>query len=192
VDIRISEAPITSVAELARVSIAFRVDRVLDVEERAGGAGRFVLSERAIDPPYVKDYDAIEGNGLAALASRFDVSKWGLIVARADGLLVGGAVIAFDTPGVEMLEGRGDVAVLWDLRVAPELRGRGVGAELFRAVEAWAAARGCERLTIETQNVNVAACRFYARQGCVLAAIDPSAYPEPYGEIQMLWYKDLR
>jgi hypothetical protein len=44
---------------------------------------------------------------------------------------------------------------------------------------------------VETQNVNVAACRFYARQGCVLTAVDPFAYPALPGEIQLLWYKDL-
>lgn len=188
-DIDISEAPISSVADLARVPIAFRVDRVLDVEAR-DGTGGCVLTERAVDAPYVKDYDE-HGEGPARLASRFDVSRWGLIVARSGGELVGGAVIAVDTPGVDMLEGRDDLAVLWDIRVAPEVRGRGVGAALFRAVETWAAARGCRRLKIETQNVNAAACRFYARQGCTLGAIDRLAYPALPGEIQMLWYKDL-
>lgn len=100
-------------------------------------------------------------------------------------------MIAFDTPGVEMLEGRRDLAVLWDIRVAPEARGQGVGAALFRAAEEWARARGCSQFKVETQNVNVAACRFYARQGCVLTAIDPSAYPGLPGQIQLLWYKDL-
>jgi GNAT superfamily N-acetyltransferase len=100
-------------------------------------------------------------------------------------------VVAFDTPTVEMLEGRRDLAVLWDIRVAPEARGQGVGAALFGAAAAWAAARGCRQLKVETQNVNVPACRFYASQGCVLAAIHRFAYPGLPHEVQLLWYRDL-
>ena len=190
-EIRVGEEPMAALAEVARVPIAFRVERVLDVEALDGGLGGFALSERRLDAPYVKDYDAIEGEGLAALADRFDLSRWGLIVARLEGRCVGAAVVAHDTPGVEMLEGRRDLAVLWDIRVAPGLRGRGVGPALFRAAEAWAAARRCRRLKVETQNVNVPACRFYARQGCVLGAIHRFAYPDLPDEAQLLWYREL-
>lgn len=105
---------------------------------------------------------------------------------------VGSAVVAWDTPGVDMLEGRPDLAVLWDLRVAPAWRGRGIGAALFRAAEAWSWARGARWLKVETQNVNVTACRFYARQGCVLGALHRFAYPELPNEVQLLWYKELQ
>ena len=67
-----------------------------------------------------------------------------------------------------MLEGRHDLAVLWDIRVAPSSRRRGVGAALFCAATEWAAATGYQELKVETQNVNVAACRFYGRHGCEL------------------------
>jgi GNAT superfamily N-acetyltransferase len=40
------------------------------------------------------------------------------------------------------------------------MRGLGIGAALFRAAERWAVARGARWLKVETQNVNVAACRF--------------------------------
>lgn len=187
-EIEVAEEPIGAVAGLARVSIAFEVDRVLDAEAR--GDGGFALAERRIDAPYRKDYDVLDG-GPATLAGRFDVGRWGFVAARLGGELVGGAVVAFDTPGVEMLEGRRDLAVLWDIRVAPRVRGRGVGAVLFRVAEAWARGRGCRELKIETQNVNAAACRFYAAMGCELRRIDRHAYPGLPGEIQMLWYRDL-
>jgi GNAT superfamily N-acetyltransferase len=51
--------------------------------------------------------------------------------------------------------GRDDVAVLWDIRVSPRERGRGIGSALFRAAGDWARARGCRWFKIETQNVNV-------------------------------------
>lgn len=188
---KIAEEPITAAAELAHIPIAFEVESVFDVSARDGGLGGLALSERRLDVPYVKDYDAVEEESPAQWARRFDVSNWGLIGAHSNGARVGGAVIAFNTAGVNMLEGRSDLAVLWDIRVSPRARGRGVGSALFRAVEAWAAARGGRQLKIETQNINVAACRFYARQGCVLGAINRFAYRELPNEVQLLWYKNL-
>ena len=189
--IEIREEPPSQLGEYARVPIAFEVRRVLDVAPAEGGLGGLAMTERDADPPYVKDYD-VDGEGPASWPERFDLSRWGLLSAWVDGARVGGAAVAFDTPGVDMLEGRRDLAVLWDLRVAPEARGRGVGAALFRAAEAWAAARGCTRLKVETQNVNLPACRFYARQGCVLGAIHRFAYPDLPHEAMLLWYRDLR
>jgi len=190
-DIEISEEPTTSLGDYARVSIAFEVKDVLDLEVPESGFGGLVLSERRLEVGYVKDYDAIDGGGPAHWAKRFDLSKWGLLAARVAGRRVGGAVVALDTAAIYMLEGRSDLAVLWDIRVSAEARGKGIGSELFRAAEAWAAARGCQLLKIETQNINVPACRFYARHGCVLGAIHRFAYPELPDEIQLLWYKRL-
>ena len=85
---------------------------------------------------------------------------------------------AFHTANLLMLEGRSDLAVLWDIRVSPEVRGQGIGPALFQAVEISALARGCRQLKVETRNINVPACRFYARQGCVLGGIHRFAYPD--------------
>ena len=90
-----------------------------------------------------------------------------------------------------MLGGRDDVAVLRDIRVSPRERGGGIGSALFRAVGGWAAARGFRWLKIETQNVNVPACRFYHKMGCALGAIDRFAYPGQPAEAQLLWWKTL-
>jgi len=191
VRVEVREDPVLALAEYARVPIAFEVSRVLDVSVAPGGAGGFVLEERAIAVPYTKDYDAIPGEGPATWPRRFDVSRWGVFLARLGGRPVGGAVVAVRTPGLDMLEGREDLAVLWDIRVAPEARGRGVGAALLRATGAWAGVRGCRSMKVETQNVNVPACRFYAKHGFVLRAVDPHAYPSLPDEVQLLWYKDL-
>jgi len=73
------------------------------------------------------------------------------------------------------------------LRVQPEMRSQGVGRELLSAVKEWAKAQGCNEVIVETQNINVPACRFYAMQGFELFSIDPLAYPELPDEIQLLW-----
>jgi GNAT superfamily N-acetyltransferase len=175
--------------EYARIPIAFEVRAIFEVavDHRHNG---FVLSERSVGTAYVKDYDA-QAESPTQWPARFDTSRWGLMIARIGGRCVGGAAVAYDAPELDMLEGRSDLAVLWDIRVLPQHRRRGVGAVLFGAAEAWARARNCRQLKVETQNVNVAACRFYAQRGCALRAVRPDAYPECPDEVQLLWYKDL-
>lgn len=189
--VEVSEQPLTYLEEYASIPIAFEVSMVLDVAEHSNNLGESLLTERDLDVPYVKDYDAIDGEQPHQWATRFDVRNWGVFMAQVEREPVGGAVVAFNTPGLSMLEGRDDLAVLWDIRVSPKVRGQGIGSALFRAAEEWAKARGCRHLKVETQNINVAACRFYARQGCVLTAVDRYAYPELPEEIQLLWYKAL-
>jgi GNAT superfamily N-acetyltransferase len=140
----------------------------------------------------MKDYDAVDGEGPLHWSHRFDVSNWTLFTARVAGSRVGGATVAFDTPKLTMLEGRRDLSVLWDIRVAPNARGKGIGSALFEKVEMWARAHRCRQLKVETQNINVPACGFYARHGCELRAVNHAAYPELPEEIQLIWYKDLR
>jgi GNAT superfamily N-acetyltransferase len=178
--------------EHGRISIAFEVDRILEVTLADSGLGGMSLTEIPVAEPYVKDYDAIATEGPARWAERFDVSNWGMIGAYRKGARVGGAVLAFRTANVHMLDGRDDIAVLWDIRVTPQQRGTGVGSALFLAAESWAEARGCGWLKIETQNVNIVACRFYQKMGCILGGIDRFAYPELPAEVQLLWWKALR
>lgn len=189
--VTIEEEPPSALAEYGGVPIAFEVGERLVVSAPDAGLGGLHLAPARVAAPYVKDYDADPDHHPAAWARRFDVACWGVLAARADAERVGGAVVAWRTPGVDLLEGRADLALLWDLRVAPPWRGRGVGAALFRAAEAWALARGARWLKVETQDVNVGACRFYARQGCVLGAVHRFAYPERPDEAQLLWYKPL-
>ena len=96
------EEPMTALGEYAFPPIAFPVDQVLDVTARAEGG--FALSARRLEVPYVKDYDAVDGEGPLHWPRRFDVSNWTLFTARVAGSRVGAAAVAFDTPGLTMLE----------------------------------------------------------------------------------------
>jgi len=142
-----TEEPISALAECAQISAAFLVERIVTFDEIGDELAVF---ERIVDEPYYKDYDRLESP--VTWADRFDISNWGLLGAFVAGHRVGGAVIAFDSASVDMLEGRKDLAVLWDLRVQPEYRRRGVGAALFRAVEHWTTSKGCTEIRVETQN----------------------------------------
>ena len=61
----------------------------------------------------------------------------------------------------------------------------------FHAAERWAWARDCRRIEVETQNINVPACRFYARHGCELGAINRLAYKNLPDEVELLWFKNV-
>lgn len=187
----ISEAPIAEVGKLAVVPISFPVEHIFHVGPRDPATGAFTLTAQPVAEPWRKDYDKIQGESPRDWAKRFDLTHWGFLQARAEGTRVGGVVIAFNSPGVDLLEGRTDLAVVWNIRVAPPARRHGIGAALFRAAESWAVARGCRELKVETQNINVPAGRFYARMGCTLRTIDRQAYRILPDEIQLLWYKTL-
>jgi GNAT superfamily N-acetyltransferase len=186
----INEAPFSRLDEFARISIAFEVRSVFEPELRENGLGGIMLHERPVTA-YVKDYDLLDPP--LTWPVRFDLAGWGLFLAEEAGQTLGGAVVAWDTPGAEMLEDRKDLSALWDLRVAPEHRGRGIGRLLFQHAVAWSKVRGCVQMKIETQNVNVPACRFYAAQGATLGSIRRFAYravPSIAHETQLIWYFD--
>jgi GNAT superfamily N-acetyltransferase len=179
----------------ASVSIAYEVGSVYRVESIAGGLGGLMLKEQPVSP-YVKDYDTqTEGDdNPQGWARQFDLSNWGFFLAMDGERAVGGAAVVLNSPEIHMLENRSDLAVLWDIRVQPEQRGKGIGWQLFQRAADWARGQNCTQLKIETQNVNVPACRFYARQGCHLGAILRHAYagcPDVAHETMLLWYLDL-
>ena len=95
--------------------------RLLDTSSRAEGVRIYIGGESQVVP-----YEE-----LSIVSAPYEV----------DGQVVGGAAVAFNTNGVFMLEGRSDLAVLWDLRVHPAWQRQGVGRALFQHAAAWARAR---------------------------------------------------
>ena len=190
-NIKIMEHDVRDLERYARIPIAFEVGSVLDVTENVDAARSFLLTERRLATPYQKDYDAIPGNSPTDWPNRFDMSQWRMFIAEIQGQQVGGAIVACKTSELTILEGRDDLAVLWDLRVTPAARGQGVGAALFQTAEDWAKGYGYRQLRIETQNINVSASRFYEQQGCDLITIERAAYQEFPDEIRFIWQKHL-
>ncbi len=189
--IRIIEELSDTLADYEKVSIAFRVETYFRVELLSKGLGGIQFIEEAVAQPFIKDYDAYPGEKPSNWINRFDISNWGILSAFDGEKRIGGATLAWKTPEVFMLEGREDLACLWDLRVVPDYRGRGIGNQLFTYAVEWAKKRNCRLFKVETQNVNVPACRFYVRQGCHLGAVNFHAYPETIKEIQLVWYRNL-
>jgi GNAT superfamily N-acetyltransferase len=157
----------------------------------AGGLPSVELRE-PLPIPLVKDYDRLPGMSPIEWHTRFQLDTWGLFVARQDDRVVGGAAVAPATEPALVDASFGEAAVLWDLRVAPALRGRRVGTALFRAAKEWAATHGHATLLAESQDINVEACRFYSAMGCSLIAYEPGAYPELPEEARLIWRCDLQ
>jgi GNAT superfamily N-acetyltransferase len=59
-------------------------------------------------------------------------------------------------------------AQIMGLVVDAASRGGGVGSELLRAAEAWAADRGCRQMVVGTRITRERAHRFYSREGYTL------------------------
>ncbi len=177
--------------DYAKIPSAFEVRSILEVELVEDGLGGMRLHEVPIKP-YVKDYDT-PGEYPTDWPARFDVSKWGFFLAKMGDNLVGAAAVAVDTTGVFMLETRNDLSVLWDIRVGRV--GRGAGIPLFQHAANWSREHGCSQMKIETQNVNVPACRFYQRMGAHLGEIHIHGYaavPIVAHEVMLNWYMDLK
>ena len=79
-DIR-EETP-SALAEYGEIPIAFTVESRYRVEQIEGGLGGMRLVEEAVATPYVKDYDAISGEGPTRWAKRWDLSNWGVLSAH--------------------------------------------------------------------------------------------------------------
>ena len=186
----ILEIPASRLDDYARIPISFEVRALLVVELVQDGLGGMLFHERRV-AAYAKDYDVLDPP--SGWPARFDLGKWGIFLAVEAGQVLGGVVLAWQTAGVDMLDGRDDLSLLWDIRVLPAQRRQGVGRGLFRHAVAWSRERHCTQMKIETQNVNVDTCRFYAAQGARLGDIRRFAYrgeATVKDEVQLNWYFD--
>ena len=81
-------------------------------------------------------------------------------------------------------------AYIENIAVKKDFRKSGVGHLLLEAAEAWAKEQSLIGLSLEAQNDNLIACRFYVKEGFVLGGVDTlkhSANAEI--DITLYWYK---
>ena len=186
--ITIREETIAALGDYLKVAIAFTVRSRYVTVPNDGKDGQWSLVEEVVDPPWIKDYDDAER---PTRWLQRDTTNWRLISAFAGDQRVGGAIVVHDSPELDFLEGRDNLAALWDIRVASEWRGQGVGSKLFEHATRYARSVRCVELKIETQDINVNACNFYAKHGCRLVKVIPDAYPSCPGEVEFVWILDL-
>ncbi|MCL2445251.1 MAG: GNAT family N-acetyltransferase [Oscillospiraceae bacterium] len=166
---------------------------VYQLERPNRGLGGILLVETPVEQPYLKDF-CIGEDANVARWKRWDLTNWVYFIAFDGDKPVGAATIASRTEGVNMLEGRDDLAVLWDLRVHDDYKQQGIGQVLWDMAKEWSRAQGLAQLKVECQNNNVPAVKFYHKQGGTLGKIDEYAYynePQWRHETQLIWYLNL-
>ena len=188
----IVEEPPTQLVEYAQVPMGFTVAERFDDQALMALRDDATVQGVAVSPPYWKDYDAYLDGHPSEWPRQFDLSRWTILAAFDRTRRVGGAVVIVDDPQIDLLRDCPSCALLWDVRVAPDARRQGVGSALLEAAEQRARDRGARSLRVETQDVNVPACRFYHAHGFRLERTTHGAYAELPNEVQLLWRKALR
>lgn len=191
VNLQLREQPPGFIAQYGAIPIAFEVREHLAVQLAANGLEGVRLNRCPVELPYTKDYDVLPEQSPQDWAKRWDLTKWCLGAAFSDEEHVGSVAVVIDTMQVYGPLSDGVESVLWDIRVRPDYRHRGVGRQLLAFAERLARSAGKRRLSVETQNNNVAACRLYASAGFELRSIDRFAYPLLPNEVQLVWSKQL-
>ena len=127
-DLQIREETVADLEDYAQVPMVLAVSSRYRTEPIDRGLGGWCLTEEAVDP-YRKDIDEIEPP--TSWLKLDGVSNWSVFAAYDGQDRVGGAVVAWNSPSLHMLEARTDLAALWDIRVRCEYRRLGVGSRLF-------------------------------------------------------------
>ena len=119
-----------------QIPMLVHVSSYYRIEKLNRGLGGFHLVETPI-APYIKDFDEGLYNYASRQEERFDISKWGFFIAFNEDKAVGGAIVASRTEGMNMLSGRDNLAVLWDIRVDDAYKHQGIGQALFDIAVKW-------------------------------------------------------
>lgn len=81
-------------------------------------------------------------------------------------------------------------AYIENIAVRTSFRKSGVGRMLLNVAETWAQDKSLIGLSLEAQNDNVIACRFYEKEGFVLGGADTmKQHANPNIDITLYWYK---
>ncbi|GED00392.1 streptothricin N-acetyltransferase SatA [Bacillus atrophaeus] len=81
-------------------------------------------------------------------------------------------------------------ALIEDIAVAKDYRKNGVGTALLNKAIEWAKENHFSGLMLETQDINVSACHFYAKNNFVIGAVDTMLYSNfsTSNEYAIFWY----
>ncbi len=170
----IHEATQENIANVNQVDGSFEVNARLSLSARDGRISYTFLPVE----PYTKRYPPDEIDYRAYIAS----PDKALYFAFCDGALAGQIILRKNWNKLAYVE---------DIAVDARFRRQGIGRALMsRAVE-WAKSQGLPGIMLETQDVNAAACRFYARFGFVPGGFDRLLYTATLpgsAELALYWY----
>ncbi|MGO1068688.1 GNAT family N-acetyltransferase [Lysobacter sp. CA199] len=133
--------------------------------------------------PYQKRYD--QGTDAEELREYLGDEDCAAFVAIDSGAVIGRLLLSKSWNGYALID---------DIAVDVGARRGGAGSALIDRALAWARERGLPGVMLETQDNNVAACRFYERKGFVLGGFDRFHYandPAVAHETALFWYQKI-
>lgn len=141
--------------------------------------GKWTYTEEIYSNSYWKSYpEEEEKNGAFA-----DSQERAVFFACSDRLCMGKIALRKDWNGYGWIE---------ELCVGRSFRGNGVGTALMTKAFQWTKEQGLRGLALETQDNNVLACRFYAKCGFEIGAVNTMLYKNlgnPWSEeTAVYWY----
>lgn len=136
-------------------------------------------TEELYDIPYTKTYPSEDCD----YSEYVDAPDKAVFLAYSEDACIGQIILRKDWNKYAFIE---------DICVAGASRGKGVGSSLIRKAAEWAIEKGLNGLALETQNNNLLACRFYAKCGFSIGAVNTMLYrnfDKPWSdEIAVSWY----
>lgn len=114
------------------VSMNVNVHSEYKVKRINNGLGGFVFEEISVEP-YIKDLSIYER--ATEYEKEFDITNWRFYMAFDEDIPVGAMTVVGKTDGLNMLYGREDACVLWDIRVADAYKYKGIGQEVLSDIE---------------------------------------------------------
>jgi ribosomal protein S18 acetylase RimI-like enzyme len=176
------------IPNLAQIRTGFIASTVLHIERNGEGLETsWHLVEELLTVPFNRgdgyDFDEVTQEEVRERMQRAEQGDAYQRVADFEGRLIG-------LVEVEIQEWNNS-AQLINLMVDADYRGQGLGRRLWHRAVDFARQSDVRAILVETQNTNVAACRFYARMGCQLSGLHESFYDadpdETPDEVALFW-----
>jgi streptothricin acetyltransferase len=174
VEITICEMDARTLRSVDQCDNTFTVDSQLVLHAEDGKISYTVVSV----PPHKKSYPPEQKDYRAYLNDPAKV----IFFAFVDGELAG---------QIRVLKYWNAYACIDDIAVEPRFRKCRVGRTLIQRAVEWVRVKGFPGLMLETQNINVSACRFYESCGFELGGFDRNLYKglnPSTDEIALYWY----
>ncbi len=138
--------------------------------------GVWTYTEEIYEQSYMKAYP----NDTWDYAAYINHPDQTIFLAYSDAGCVGQIVLKRDWNGYAFIE---------DICVAKSERGQGIGTAFIQKAIEWAKNSHLQGLALETQDNNLLACRFYAKCGFVIGAVNTMLYRNFHqDEFAVFWY----
>ncbi|MFE1628904.1 GNAT family N-acetyltransferase [Brevibacillus reuszeri] len=136
----------------------------------------WTYTEEIFTEPYYKEYEDEEID-----ISYIDEPDKAVFLYYDDKNCVGQIKLCINWNGYALIE---------DIAVAKDWRQKGIGTILLQKAIEWAIQNNLAGVMLETQDVNISACRFYAKNNFVIGGVDNMLYStfQTAHEKAVFWY----